>query len=147
MRTAALVSASLFLGGCSFVMVDKAPKREVWDKTEYSACSSSSSAPVLDTIGATIWGAAFLFTNVGAIIFAAPLTASAYYGHTETNACDEFGKYRLAQGAKPASVGASAAKPSDGDVMAKAKRCQTKGGVWINDMCRVELEEPASPGP
>jgi hypothetical protein len=35
---------------------------------------------------------------------------------------------------------ASSSAPQDDTLMQKAKKCQAKGGVWINDMCRLEVE-------
>lgn len=142
MRLFALVLAASLSSGCSWIMIDRAPKPEVWDKTEYSTCTTSSGAPILDTIGAVLWGISTLVANAAAIIIAAPLTASAYYGHTETDACKAYGRYRLdladrereeAPAAKPAKVAPTA------DVVAKAKKCQEKGGIWVNDACQLEL--------
>lgn len=50
-----------------------------------------------------------------------------------------FGWYLQAQAAR------SASKPSPGTVddkllLEKAKKCQAKGGVWFNDMCRLDVE-------
>jgi hypothetical protein len=132
------------------MMVEKAPKREVWDETPYSACTTSKGPPVVDTVFATLTGISFLFVNVASVVFFVPWSISAYHGHTETTACEEYGLYRLAkkgkeQPAAPAAlvapVAAPAATPAAG-VLEKAKRCQEKGGVWVNDTCQISVSDP-----
>ena len=29
---------------------------------------------------------------------------------------------------------------SDAAIIEKAKKCQEKGGVWVNDICRIEIQ-------
>lgn len=40
---------------------------------------------------------------------------------------------------KPVKKGSTAIAPMD-DIFAKAKKCQSKGGVWINNQCIIQIE-------
>jgi hypothetical protein len=55
--------------------------------------------------------------------------------------CNDATTVRLKSPLEPATTGDVPLK-TDQEVVKKAKRCQEKGGVWLNNICQIDLGAP-----
>lgn len=139
------------LSGCSYMLVESPPRESQWEEVSYANCSTGKGPPVVDTVFSVSTGISSLVVTVYSLPFFALWLSSAIYGYSETKKCAQLEEYlAVKKDAKSESASESkhsrevdvkpAPKP-DSDVFKKAKRCQEKGGVWIDGSCRVEIED------
>lgn len=150
-----------FNQGCSWMLVDSVPEEPVWNSIDYTTCNTSRAGPVVDTVFTVSTGINVAIGYIVSLPFMLLWGSSAFYGFDNTRKCenlkhyiavkklkededeDEEYKKLLDTKEKESSV---IEKPVDkgatpSNVMKKAKKCQKKGGVWINDRCEIDLTE------
>ena len=90
-----------FSQGCSWILMDKPPDRELWSKVDYVECDTSKVAPIIDTVFAVSSAIGLLTTlgndsddGEGAVIGGAIglgiWGGSALSGYNHSSDCKEF---------------------------------------------------------
>tara|TARA_B100001094_G_scaffold145288_1_gene140702 strand:- start:154 stop:540 length:387 start_codon:yes stop_codon:yes gene_type:complete len=128
--------------------MEKPPPEVVWDKLEYVHCTESKVAPTIDAIiggweigaslaGLAVTGSSFFIFD---LILGMVLVSSYATGWEDAENC----KRAKAEIRNRSSMENGFTKKNDEVpdkiIFERAKKCQTKGGVWINNTCQINID-------
>ena len=154
-----VLTYSMFVSACSSLFMKEPDPSSEWEQRLDTKCTSSRVWPVVDTavgayevfgglVGLAVLGPISLIDIGIGVIF----LTSAGSGYSDASMCSQEKKFIKQKQMETNAVRSHEAlkaeplsTPNSDVLFQKAKKCQAKGGVWINDTCQVDVGDENTP--